>query len=1201
MSRDAVNGGEKRGLSFSRWWAWALVMLPVCAGVWAAEHDVTSVPPFLLQGVDPNIMLTVDDSGSMAYSFMPEEVRYLNGSSGTLHTYNNFKVWALSANVNRIYYDPTVTYRPPVGANGASLPNASFTAAWLNGYAQAGTTVNLQTHYRATWGHAGTPVAGNSLHLGPNPTAESPQAAYYYQFNPDCSLSNPEYHDSCYAKVTVTNTDDGSTAPPGVDGYTNFANWYSYYRTRLHVAKAAASLSFANLPDSVRVGRQTINSTTVHGVRYFTGTNRQAFWNWLFGLSASGSTPLPSALVRAGNYFSTAEPYRADPANNNTAELSCRQNFHVLMSDGAWDVNPPSGFNQNFDNQSHSIPGGGELDINQYVPRAPYTDSNSGFLADVAFYYWINDLRPSLTNDVPTNTRDTSTKLVGTTSGPVNKEDIFWNPANNPAHWQHMVTHTVGMGVSGTLDYPGDYNALLSGSKSWGTDKVDDLWHAAINSRGRYLSAQDTSGLVQSFSEIISQILDNIGSYAPVAVNSGEVSSSARVFLSRFNSADWSGQLLSRPISDGTNCEPTPRGHLCPVEWDAGCKLTGGLCAETGAHEAAKVPNSRKIITRSVTESADGLASDIGGAIAFRWDQLSELQQNQFRSSPGDESLPLENVVFGQKRLNWIRGERTHELVNEGVFRNRNSILGDAIGSPPLHVGVPSRFYPGRSQIAISELSSYHDFRLAHAERQSMVYLGANDGMLHAFNAENGEELFAYIPGMVFERLPELTRPDYVHRNYVDGPTTENDVYFNDNWHSVLLSGLGLGGQGYFALNITNPAAVSESTPGTLAMWEFSDADDPDMGYSYSNASIVRMANGRWAAVFGNGINSTDPDGRASETGNAVIFVVDIEDGTVIAKLDTHIGREDDPLGQSRPNGIMGIFPADLRGNDFIVDRIYGTDIFGNVWAFDVSSENANDWGPAYGSKAVPAPLYTAESASGQRQPITSPPVVIRHPQRSGALVMFGTGRYLGGSDVGDIGQQSFYGIWDRMSGQPSGQGRTRLQEQTIETTLNHIGNYDVRTVSNHLVKWDNGVPPVEADEKLGWFIDLPESGERVFLRPIVRSGRLIFNTITPSDDPCSAGGSSWLMEVDPANGGRLLIDVFDLNQDGYFDDERVGDLPVSGVRDGNQGVTSMPNIVMDSERGSEIKIMSDSSNTDAPPLRENDGLNDRMPWRQIR
>lgn len=1171
----------------------------LCASALAEEYQISGVPPFLLQGVDPNILLTVDDSGSMRYSFMPENLRYRNGVSGDLHTENNFKVWALSSTVNRIYYDPETTYRPPVDASGMSLGDANFNNAPIDGYKPTSTR-NLANNFRATWGASGVTVS--TEYLG------AAQSAYFYRHNPGltgCPGPNALYNESCYEKVVIGV--GANTAPEGVDPKTNFANWYSYYRTRLHIAKAAASLSFVNLPSSVRVGYQTINNSTVHGVRYFTGSNRQAFWNWLFGMGATGGTPLRDAMVRAGEHFSKAEPYRADPSNSQSPELSCRQNFHVLMSDGAWDGSAPMGFNKNIDNQTHALSLGGELGIHQYSPRAPYKDNQTATLADIAFHYWVNDLRPSLTNNVPINTRDTSTKMTDTGAGAVNNADIFWNPANNPAHWQHMVTHTVGMGVNGALQYPDDYSALLSGNKSWGSDKVDDLWHAAINSRGSYLSAQDTSGLVQSFSEIINQILDSIGSYAPATVNTGEVSSSARVFFSRFNSADWTGELLSRPISDGGNCGNVARGRLCPVEWSAACKLAGGLCPETGAHGGSPFPpNSRNIITRKVTQidAEEGATITVGDAISFRWNQLSTLQKNWLRS-PADTSLPLETVAHGQERLDWLRGVRDGELSKGGVFRNRNSVLGDTISSPPLYVGAPGRFYPGSNHVNFSELASYPQFRTDHDERPGVVYLGANDGMLHAFDAEDGTEMFAYIPGMVFDKLPELSHPDYAHRNYVDGPLVENDVYFKSKWHSVLVGGLGLGGQGVFALNITNPAAIGENTPETLAMWEFSDADDPDMGYSYSNISIVRMANGKWAAVFGNGINSTEPDGRASETGNAVVFVVDIEDGSVIAKLDTKVGLEDDPLGgsQKRPNGIVGVFPVDLQGNDFIVDRIYATDMYGNVWAFDVSSTNANDWKPAYGSKGSPTPLYTAVSATGQRQPITSPPVVIRHPQRAGVLVLFGTGRYLGNSDVGDTSQQTFYGIWDRLSSQPVGAGRNRLQQQKIVDTVNYQGsNYIVRTVTNNLVKWDDGLAPVQSDEKLGWFLDLPEQGERVFQRPTVRSGRLLFNTMTPSDDPCSAGGSSWLMEIDPVTGGRPLIDVFDLNQDGYFDEgDRPGDIPVSGVRDSSQGVTSIPNIVLDTDGQREYKYITDSSSGDPSVLIENIGLNERRPWHQIR
>ena len=166
--------------------------------------------------------------------------------------------------------------------------------------------------------------------------------------------------------------------------------------------------------------------------------------------------------------------------------------------------------------------------------------------------------------------------------------------------------------------------------------------------------------------------------------------------------------------------------------------------------------------------------------------------------------------------------------------------------------------------------------------------------------------------------------------------------------------------QGYFALDITNPAAFSEANAASIARWEFSDSDDADMGYSFSKPSLVRLANGKWGVIIGNGLNSTEADGYASSTGNAVIFILDAETGAVIKKLDTQEGSADDPEGLSRPNGIIGTSVVDENG-DFIADRLYAGDLFGNIWAFDLSDSDPGQWASDYGSSSSPQPLFTAE------------------------------------------------------------------------------------------------------------------------------------------------------------------------------------------------------------------------------------------------
>ena len=1164
------------------------VLLAVTGQVLSAQHDLSDTPLFTLAGVDPNIVLTMDDSGSMAWSFMPTSVG----------DYPSTKR-AKSAAFNKIYYDPNVLYEPPVDEDGNSLGNATFTAAWDNGFNKSGSgscTKDLSTSYRPSWGginqtHCGS--SNNSDGFYNRYATSSSEAAYYYLFDDSRSGCNGNLtDDDCYAKVVVSAT---SGVGDTVDERANFANWYSYYRKRVYVTKTAATLAFERFNSNIRVGYQRINNSTLTGVQEFSGTRRNNFFDWLHDLPASGGTPLLTAMDKVGDYFEDAAPYRDDPSDGTSTERSCRQNFHIMMTDGEWNSGSPSGFG-NVDNSSQTIPAN-DYGITGYTPRAPYKDGNSTYLGDIAFRYWQKDLRPSADNNVPVNVSDLSTDIDG--DGDTDNNDIFWNPINDPANWQHMVNFMIGLGVSGERDFPGDYDDLLDGTLSWpsasgGNDqaKIDDLWHASINSRGEYLSAQNPEELVSAFTDVINSVLDRTGSFATAALNSGTISSDTALFFARFTTNDWTGNLIAQPISDGTNCGPVALGNICASAWDAACGLTGGFCPELGKRVGKTKPKNRVIITRN----------DDNNPIPFRWGSLK---------SGGDQRASLnQSDSLGSKRLNYLRGARGQEVAkgNGGIFRNRKSVLGDIISSIPTYVGPPGRFYFASTNF--SEGASYAAFKNTHKNRDPMVYVGSNNAMMHGFKTEDGREKLAYVPALLFSNIWELTKTDYSHRNYVDGPITENDVYYGSAWHSLLVSGLGTGGQGYFALDITDPASFSEANAASIARWEFTDSDDSDLGYSFSKPSLVRLANGKWGVIVGNGLNSTESDGNASSTGNAVIFILDAQTGAVIKKLDTKQGSADDPEGLSRPNGIIGTSVVDEDG-DFIADRLYAGDLFGNVWAFDISDSNTGQWASGYGSSSNPQPLFSAE-ASGVAQPITSNLKVKNHPTSEGFLVYFGTGKYLGKSDLTDTSQQTFYAVWDRIGNGSNGYSRSRLLEQTVTAHSTASTDLRARVVSKTPSQWDNGTNPVESTEKLGWYIDLPESGERVHQAPTLRDGRVIFVTVTPATDPCAGEGTSWLMEVDAFNGGRLDESVFDFNKDRIFNNAdmvNVGDIDGdgednyvhgSGIQRKNAGILSRPGIINHPDGRTESKYVTTSKGK-VESILEDSGRNRETPWREIR
>jgi type IV pilus assembly protein PilY1 len=580
----------------------------------------------------------------------------------------------------------------------------------------------------------------------------------------------------------------------------------------------------------------------------------------------------------------------------------------------------------------------------------------------------------------------------------------------------------------------------------------------------------------------------------------------------------------------------------------------------------------------------------------------------------------------GEARLDYLRGDHSDEQQNSGSFRNRTSILGDIVDSSPAYVGPPGFSYPDTWADGGPE-SGYSTFRTSHADRTPVVYAGANDGMLHGIDASvdhsvnppvggitstSGTEVLAYVPNAVFANLSKLTSPNYVHQYYVDGPPTAGDVYFGDAWHTVLVGGLRGGGAGIYALDITKPANFSEDNAAKIVLWEFSNVDtsngttgpghDQNLGYTFSQPAIVRLANKKWAAVFGNGYHNKDLLGN----GMAYLYVVDIQTGKLIKTFG--------PLGDSTSNGLSTPAPVDVDG-DNVVDYIYAGDLQGNLWKFqfkdpdDPSSDpsNPSNWNVAFSG----SPLYTAtdDTTAHNRQPITTRPEVGASPTGQGLLIYFGTGKYFesGDSNVTGATAQTFYAIWDKNDG-THGFDRSKLQEQTVLTSTTTDG-YNLRVTSDNSIAWNTGSN--DTTGKLGWYIDLPTTGERQVSDSVLRGGQIIFTTLIPSQAPCDFGGSSWLMELDASSGSRPATSPFDISGDGRFDSEDLVEVtlpghdekqqvPSSGIAPTDPGIFWTPLIVSETTGIRQHKYMSESTSA-VWHITENPGSAGRQTWRQIR
>ncbi len=692
--------------------------------------------------------------------------------------------------------------------------------------------------------------------------------------------------------------------------------------------------------------------------------------------------------------------------------------------------------------------------------------------------------------------------------------------------------------------------------------------------------------LASAFNEIIAR---SGVSASSAALTSGQINSDTTLIRSTFNTGTWTGDLKSYSINNDPSAGAI--GEIIPTPiWSAEAQLPP--------------PNSRKFFTHNGGTAA-------GGGLDFAWDDLTSFQQNRL-----DENANGNYDGYGRSRVKFLRGVTGLSGFRNRVDENGNThILGDMVNSSPVYVDNPRARYPDNWGSAAPENSApYSTFfnTFKTTPRVPMVYVGGNDGMLHGFNAETsgsnmGKELLAYIPNEVFPRLSDLTSPSYSHKFYVDGSPSVADVFFGGSWKTVLVGGLNRGGQAIYALDITNPASMDR----TKVLWEFSDkndgvADDTGtefaLGYTYSKPAIVRLHNNKWAAIFGNGYNNTENDGARSTTGHAVLYIVDIADGSVIRKINTEAGG-----GLSDPNGLATVTPVDIDG-DFIVDYVYAGDLLGNMWKFDLKDPSAGNWKVAYNTASGPAPLFVAKDSGGTPQPITAKANVGFSANGVDLMVYFGTGKYLEGADNTTTGSQdqAFYGIID--DGNPvTGLPSSVLLEQEVETFVNTsctsldgtAGACDIRVTSDKALGGEKG-----------WYMKLPDPGERVIYRPILLGGTVLFVTLVPSGDDCNPDGSGWFMQVDAYDGSRLDDSPFDLNGDGIFDDAdqvtynnggTTADAPGSGRRIEGGAPTGAPAILNDSTRGSNINYTDTTNDTDTARGNAFGLLPGRQSWRQIK
>ena len=619
------------------------------------------------------------------------------------------------------------------------------------------------------------------------------------------------------------------------------------------------------------------------------------------------------------------------------------------------------------------------------------------------------------------------------------------------------------------------------------------------------------------------------------------------------------------------------------ASWSAQCQLD---IMATGSASCPSTPGTG--VGWDTTRLIAAWNPTTNTGVPFRLANLSSTQQTDLNTNP-DTGLA---DGLGSNRLNYLRGDTTNETHNGGTFRNRSHLLGDIVDSDPLYIGTANGPYLADS--------SYQTFAAGTASREPMIYVGANDGMLHAIDAATGQEKFAFIPNGVFSNLNTLTSSTYnlAHRFFVDGSPSAGDVKFNDNsWHTVLVGGLNDGGQSIYALDVTNPSAITnESNLSSSVLWEFTAThlgltySRPALALTNDTASTNANPNG-FLVFFGSGYNNSD--------GNPYLYAVNPQTGQIVSK-DVSQGTKPlgginlckavspNPCSATLANGLSSVVVVNSGGNlSQPADTLYAGDLQGNLWKVDISAPDPKNWKVYL--------LFQARDASNNPQPITVTPAVSlapTFPGVTGTVVYFGTGQYLGVPDQTTTSTQSFYAVLDK--GTNTTVTRSQLQAQVLTTTSVTInGNpTDIRTITNNGVNWAS---------QLGWYMDLPQSGERVITDPRLFNGEVVFTTFVPAPGAtCTAGGASFLMAVNYSNGGSFPQPQLDINGDGKLDSgDQVGGLNPVGIGLG-QVFASAPAILSASLGSIQAMKLTTLSTGTIMNVGERGGQSGQRSWWQI-
>jgi type IV pilus assembly protein PilY1 len=837
----------------------------------------------------------------------------------------------------------------------------------------------------------------------------------------------------------------------------NFAIWYAWYRTRTQMTKSAIGQAFKDVRGTplasdtndsayihARIGLTTINNPLALNIAAFDSTQKTAFYTNLYNFDPWGGTPLRTSLDSLGQMYAGNSATYTDPV-----QYSCQKNFTILATDGYWNDNKFSGIGDPDGAGTVTLPSRDGL-------------NTAETLADVAYHYYHTDLRTAC------GSKDVCTNNVAPSGANADTDDV--------AQHQHMTTFTIGLGVDGTLTYDpnyktstsGDYFNIKQGVTKWpapsgnSPETIDDLWHSAVNGRGTYFSTQNPTALEGGLRKALSSIDSVTGNGAAAATSSLQPTTGDNsIFIATYRTLKWDGDVSAYAVNLST-------GAISKTSlWQAEPLLRNKIDA-TGNSDTRVIYTANGKTRTNFSSGSGGLTS--AQLALFDTSKLSQYSNWTAAQKTAATSASLVNYLRGQDRSEDQDRDVKYGLY-ERLYRDREKALGDIVHAQPLYVKAPPYNFNDEG---------YVEFKALHAERSPTLYAAANDGMLHAFNGETGEERWAYVPPVVLPNMWRLADANYPsqHRFFLDGPLTMSDAKLNGTWKTVLIGGLGKGGRGYYALDVTDPA---DPRP----LWNYTADENPKMGYSFGTPYITKLADGTWVAVLASGYNNVPENGKyAGGDGGGYVFILDLASGNLLKTISTGVGTVSSPSGLARIN----IKTPDFSNNNTAIGA-YGGDLTGSMWRFDLDKGTAG------------------KLADFPGKPIIVGPEIGLIQDKY--VVFYGTGLYLGQSDLDDVGTQTIYAIKDDGSTTVNSNGQ--LVAQSVSTSGTQ------RNISSTAVDWSS---------KMGWYVDLPDPGERITITPQMYFGTLVIASTVPSISACQPGGYSWLYQLDYKTGGNVRVNT---------------------------------------------------------------------------